>query len=522
MAKSIFFRGLMLCSFSLVEVFVILWCSFGYLWSVGGLEEGSFIVVALFEWECFEGLINDGDYELHDDSILHAPVSDISIKRSDDFQIYVTTKSREAVRCNRVNYPLGTVRENQETTKIVSKFSSREIVLRGVGATSYTISSDFRQGGVFEETAYIHSVEGCFLSPENGCYLFEWVENIDASYFYWPRIITLSREETITVSFEDEVPEICLSEKKIGKGGSERRGVKLSIDGNELYVSKVSGERSGRAFIMYKGCPSDEVRNKIRDCISFCLGRPIIYLGNTILDKKLSLVSFSAISAYSFNGAAINLPICPPVCLGERDKTKISEIKLNLLVKGLYGIYDKHNVRGLFWQYWHAVCSPVHSAPVQFGSCIEALTNSILRINKRAVKTKILEEMDWKAFAKEADKMLLHLDICEEGKKVIRKKISSLNSAPQKLVNERVYEFLNLEFTEMEKVVWERRNAAAHGRGGEEKNHAALIRENKILRILFHRLLIKVSGGCDQYIDFYTINHPIRLIETGIPSDVVD
>ena len=44
----------------------------------------------------------------------------------------------------------------------------------------------------------------------------------------------------------------------------------------------------------------------------------------------------------------------------------------------------------------------------------------------------------------------------------------------------------------------------------------ALIREIKILKIIFHRVLLKIMGGGEQYIDYYSDEFPIKSLKDSI------
>jgi hypothetical protein len=58
--------------------------------------------------------------------------------------------------------------------------------------------------------------------------------------------------------------------------------------------------------------PSDDLRDKLRRCLSFCLGIYLVYLGSSWFDEAWHLVRFEAISAYSLGGRAARLAPMPP------------------------------------------------------------------------------------------------------------------------------------------------------------------------------------------------------------------
>ena len=57
------------------------------------------------------------------------------------------------------------------------------------------------------------------------------------------------------------------------------------------------------------------------------------------------------------------------------------------------------------------------------------------------------------------------------------------------------------------------RNNAAHGNEIEYENYINLIRETKLLKLLFHRIVLTITSASDSYFDYYSLGHPIRPLE---------
>lgn len=475
----------------------------------------------LFEWECFEDIINNGQFVMPEPCVLHAPAYNIKITRDSNLQLSLTSQCDGDAKTNCINRPLGTVRNNDDNTKLVSKLTKNEIQVKAIGSTSYVRTSSLEIGDRITEIANVHSVEGTFMPAEAGCYLFEWLDNMDVSYYQWPHSVEYNKEEKLSILFDKNKSGLSLTSTNNNKN-FDRSCVHLTIDGHELYLSKSQNSKSesegGHGFILYKGTPSEDIRKKIRNCISFALGRPLIYLGNTILNNEFSLVSFSAVSAYNFDGKANKIPTSPPVFLGVTYVHELNEDKFYRLIRGIYQIYDDYELAFIFWQYWHSICSSVHAAPIQYGASIEALRKSISKQNPQQIKNEIVKKSDWKKFSSEVLNIIQTLDIDKTDKTVLENKLGSLNQAPQGILTDRFYKSLNLELTQMEKSAWNRRNDAAHGKSLDQDDYIDLIRDIKILKIIFHRILIRISNGSDDYIDYYSFGHPTRLIKDGVPK----
>jgi hypothetical protein len=478
--------------------------------------------MALFEWECLESIINNDTYLMPEASVLYTPAYEVSVKRDSNLQIHLITKCKGNAQANKVKRPLGTVRRNEDNAKLVCKVNYHEIQVKGIASISSKKSRNHHEEAFIKEVSEVYSVEGNFKNLSSGKYLFEWIQNMDVDYYHWPRTVKYKSEDKLNLILNNEDREISFSAKG-SENNSGQDAVRLTVDGHELWVSKINDKKSddscGRGFILYIGCPSENVRKRLRNCISFALGRPLIYLGNTVLDSKYSLVSFYSVSAYSFDGKASKLPTTPPVFLGVKWLHELNEIKLHRLVNALYKVYLEYDLDFIFWQYWHAVCSSIHSAPVQFGASIEALRTSLLEKNQ--IETSVVSKSDWKYFQEKMRIILDDWNIDEGEKSIIRNKLGSLNQAPQRIITERFYQFLGLEFTDTEKGSWNRRNIAAHGQAVEEDDYIDLIRDVKVLRIIFHRIVLKISGGSDDYIDYFSLEHPIRKIEEGVPPEKV-
>ncbi len=57
---------------------------------------------------------------------------------------------------------------------------------------------------------------------------------------------------------------------------------------------------------------------------------------------------------------------------------------------------------------------------------------------------------------------------------------------------------------------WKRRNDAAHGLAMEDGEELDVIRDIKVLKIMFHRILLRIVNGADSYHEYATPGFPIR------------
>ena len=103
----------------------------------------------------------------------------------------------------------------------------------------------------------------------------------------------------------------------------------------------------------------------------------------------------------------------------------------------------------------------------------------------------------------------------EDAKTLLKRKLLRLNDMPAPLVSEQVFDILGLELSATEQKAWKSRNTAAHGSSVNE-DAVETIKNAKLLRILFHRLLLKLSDGSDAYRDYHTVGHPVRRLEEPV------
>ena len=478
--------------------------------------------MSIFQSECFEDFLNDGIINVVNAGPLHEPILDFTVKRDSKLNIKITTTANHDATSNAEQHPAGTVRMNEDSI-ILKGLSGTKIIINGVQPHGYNISTDRKTGTqILTETSIAHSIEAKIQDSSKGKYLIEWLENVDDSYFHWPESThKVVKEETkIIIGGKDESIILKSSDKS---ESFQRNCVHINNDEFELYLSttlkKTNKQKVKPGFILYKGCPPEEVRKKVRNCLSFSLGRPLIYIGYSSFCKDWKLVSFKSINAYSIAGAAFNLHTMPPAPLGEKYQGEIDSKALSRLVNSLYTNYEMCNFGHVAWSYWHAVCAPIHIAAVHFGACIEALQKSYIENNGKNFKTALIDKSEWKKLRALALKIIPELNIGDMEKRVIENKINSLNQSPQSIVTERFLTSLNIELSDLELSAWQQRNNAAHGNEIEDNDHVRLIREIKVLKVIFHRVLLSIINGSDYYFDYYSIGFPVRTLTECIPNE---
>jgi hypothetical protein len=102
-------------------------------------------------------------------------------------------------------------------------------------------------------------------------------------------------------------------------------------------------------------------------------------------------------------------------------------------------------------------------------------------------------------------------EIPECAKAAIKENVrSSANSAAKRDQLQALGDSIGIEIGADEHAAWKRRNKAAHGVPIAEGKELETIRDMKPLMVLFHRMLLAITGAADFYLDYASEGVPIR------------
>lgn len=475
------------------------------------------------DWEYLEKFVNSEHLDVEDAGPLYHPISSVSIVRDEEKQLILTTTSLEDSSSNRNEYPAGTVRMNNDSVVIRGGILGGSVLAIGVQPFSRDVSRD-RSGRVSVEISTVHSVEVNFPDMDEAATLIEWIENVDDGYYsIWPDLLKVEIEEIVKKSVGPKERQLTLqSGSKSTSIGSACTYLKIG-DHNVYFCKDHKDEEGGdaRGFIIYSDIiPDEDVRKKIRNCISFAIGRPLVYLGYSLFTNNWKLVGFKAVSAYTMSGAAFNVATMPPSPLSLSIVGEIDANVFSHMVSALYSNYELCGFSELSWAYWHAVIATSHIAAVHFGAIIESLQKSYVEAKGKVFKTQLIDTAAWKKFRIGALELIDSLDIPETERSIMKNKVNNMNESPRGVLVERFFSSLEISFGSLERAAWQRRNDAAHGNEIDGEQVVSIIRDIKILRVLLHRTIMAVTGGAEFYYDYFSIGHPIREVKDSIPEEV--
>lgn len=477
----------------------------------------------VWEEETFELLLNSGMFQITDCGPMCSPINSFEIKRDDKHRLLITTHSDGNSKNGSLNLsrlPAGTV--HSLIASVTLSGPDMTVIAKAV--------MPFEQNRrinpitkVYETTekAWIQSIEAVTEDVEQVHQLIEWIDNVDTSLYIWPHNLEENSETINTRTFSGGAEPLTqhATEKSLSLSGC----LWLNISGNDIYIAPFNKSNkdcpSGRGFILYKRFPGEEIRRKIRECLSFAFGLPLICLGYTLLSEENKFIGFKAVTPYIIDESIYTLQALPPVPVGSSYAKLVDPIVFSRTVNALFTHFDELNFQHISWLYWHAVCSPTHTQPVQFGACIESLQESYRKFNKSKYKTSLLGRSKAKHLR---DEFLKIVDVMipedTEEKKELIKKTDDLNKVSQRTQNERFFACLSLVMGEKEKNAWQRRNDAAHGKINTSGSSGDLIRDIHLLKNIFHRIVISMTGAGNQYIDCYSPKLPIRQLGESVEA----
>jgi hypothetical protein len=473
-----------------------------------------------WEWESFDSFVNSGGFTFSDPGPLHAPINKFTLKRDADLQLILETVSGQDAISSATSHPPGTVRTNTDTATLSSVGGITTFTLTGVQPLGHirSISHSDEPGNVQEKSS-IHEITGHTQNPNEAKYVIDWLANVEGR-FHWPDITDKSivTAKNFTIRGGDIAQTLTHTSQQ---GGGSRNCVRMNVEGNEIFLcasnSQSAKEIKKPGFILYVGTPTEEFREKIRVSLSYSLVIYLVHLGHSSFCKDWDLVSFKAISAYALDGRVFELPPTPPAPLGLKMEWEIDRDILSRMVNSICTHYEELNFRSLNWAFWHALCATPDIAAVHYGAAIEALQRAYVEHNPDTYQTTLLCREHWDILKRAASTAVTTLPINDQTKRILLNKISNLNSKPPSVLLDELLSKLDLTLSEIEQAAWQHRNDAGHGNYTKPDEATRLIRETKLLRLRFNRMVFAITKASDTYYDYYTFGRPTRKLRDSIP-----
>ena len=475
-----------------------------------------------WQWECFESVVNALQMNVADAGPLLSPIRDFKITRNEKLSLILETVSIDPDHNHTATHPPGTVRATVEQVKF-DGYAGARCTAYGVSPFNQNDRWNADHGRQTTEHAKIQSLHAELNVDIAAAYTIDWLENLDKDSGHW--IGSSVRD------FQDTTDRRIFGRDSGGieflSRGNTRQTInntvlEMIIAGVRLYLCVANKEFSQGfkkpGYILYCGDPDDETREKIRGVLAFCLGNYLIYLGSTTLGQNNELVSITAVSPPSI-GRIQDIFSHPPAPLGETYVGEVNQQTLERMANTIYGHYEELKFHSLSWAYWHALCAPIHMAAVHFGAAIELLMNAYVEAHPEKFEKKLLSNREWEPLKRALLSALSEAKLDPSTHTIFANKIqSNLNQIPADVLSDKIFSVIGISLGQPERAARKRRNLAAHGTPVDEDSAIPTIRENKLLKIILNRLVLKITNASDSYYDDYTIGHARRHINEPVPN----
>jgi hypothetical protein len=475
-----------------------------------------------WEHEFAVPFINDGHFYVTAPGPLRSPVKDFSVRRDEGLELIIETRCMPDAQSTDPERPPGTVHLNVEVVEL-ENIGGMKVTLRGVIPYRFRTRDNYRTGeSELTEEAKIYEISAVVPGDREARFTIDWVENLPTRPFHWPGSIDTTTEILTTRKIGIGDDGITLFSKESEQSGANH-AVKITVDGVDIYLCALERKDGSQlkkpGCIIYVGTPDDQFRKKVRTAVSFALNVYLPELWSAAYDKDWNPTSFKAYSVYSIDGKVLNLPILPPAPLGGGWQRGIDHVSFTRLVNAVFHNYEMLDFGNLSWAYWHALCATPHIASVHFGAAIELLLRQYAATKPNLFSRAIIgDRAMWKQFAAEVEQAISKLGISEEKKNALRENIGDLNRVHQRDTMQAVLKDIGIALGADESQAWKRRNDAAHGIAMETVEELDVIRDIKLLKAMFHRMLLRIVNGADNYHDYATPRFPIRKLSDSIPS----
>lgn len=267
--------------------------------------------------------------------------------------------------------------------------------------------------------------------------------------------------------------------------------------------------------------PSEDEKQTILKALSFTIGRQLASVGSTSLAEDGERVSYTVRSLYHLRAESYNQPCMPPAPLGvTQNEYFIDENKVSKIMSAVALAMKHFDIEYPLLLAWLGLSSPLDVSTAHLGAAIESLRDSYTKSNT-ALETTLIPKKIWKEKFKEAlldafnravskhDTEFQSLNSLE----VLRRKIGNLNDKSSNMKYDEFFELISLKVGEVELRALRERNNPAHGYRYKTSQYHALAMTKNALYSLFNRLVLKLTGASECYIDYSTYGYPVRDID---------
>ena len=468
--------------------------------------------------ECLN-VLNGGHFNVLEPGPLHTPIQSFSIRRDEKLRLILQTEIPPNATSVAVDHPPGTVRMSTERV-VLRNIGGVDAELMGVVPFSLSSNTLGLTDKSRQESAQVHIARTHNAGGEPAAYTIDWLENLPSSPFVWPNSsrVVCATQSSWAIALDDG---ITITQERESFRISNN-AAKLTVEGWTFYICALDREAQAGAInpgcIVFDGTPDDAFRKKVRTALSFALGLYLVDIGTTHYDSNWRVVSTLARSAYSLWQRAFDMGPEQIAPLGPRFLNELNTAQLTRAITALVRAFDELDLANLSWAYWHACAATPHIAPAHFGAAIEALQNAYIKSHPSVASKTWTSRTVWKGLRTGMAMAVDGSEISEQAKAALKIKLATLNSVDQRTRLKAVMSAIDLQLGGDEDSAWQRRNKAAHGTPIPEGEELAAIRDMKLLKVLFGRLLLRITNAADEYIDYTSPHSEYRRLGIAPPD----
>lgn len=421
----------------------------------------------------------------------------------------------------RLPTPDDVIGESHGSQVVLSGASVRDVVHSGLhregGAAAVRASAD-----VFRATQTFSDAPAHFVT--------EWLVNFDVGDLVLPQITERRWDRRFTRTRSGLPPVVAELDGPLA-GGFARDHFSIELEGvpglPSIRVGQVTVESAPKqfkpGFLEYKlgsVAPSEVDLSRVRDAVSFAIGRPLFTLGTSSFSEEGNVLRRDAFSIGSLASAS---SWAQPSMLPTREileEHTLSEERTSRVVNAVAKALRQLNASHTLTLFRIGQTSLLDVAPAHIGAALEALRDAYAQ-EERKLKSTLLPKASWEpvctaltdAFDRAVPELKGRADVDEESIGLLRKKIATLNEKSSNMKYSEFFGLLNLRVGEVEKKALLERNNPAHGRRYQEHEYTALSARVRALETLYGRCVLRLSGAAESYVDYSTLGFPARSLD---------
>lgn len=446
-------------------------------------------------------------------------IQSFQVFRDDELNIVMQVNSHADSRPTIEEKPLGLVYQLDNQIELKGYVGSGTLHRVALFNTTSKILNDNQDSATISK--YKVSELNFTISTSETSYTIDHIANLPGNYT-WPNASNSKESGTQEICFLGEPP-ITITRPLPSINSINRNCVRIEIGGHTVILASIKEKNHSSAkrpgYIFYSGNPDKTTREKIRASLSFALGMPLVYLSSCFYKETGGLIGFEASSPATMGGRAWRLVSQPFAPITSYPTNILDTNAFKQIATAFFENYDSMNLQSFIFRLWHAEISPSYMKAAYYGAMVESIQKRETHKPNSTISHTIIEKAEYRKAIKILSRFLEKQKIPKEAKESLLNKIQNGNTAPQRTLADRFYSTMGLALGSLETAAWDRRNDAAHGNEEVPGTEIESFRSTKILRVILARIVIKLLQASEYYIDYYSLDHPIRLLSQAIPND---